>query len=762
MGKQNKMKRIIAILLSISIIIPCIRIYANAKEEYTFYKINIDAGNGAIGEKAIVQSGEIYISADSFSKFTRFSFDKETKTFLIKGQKLKKALKYVVIDIDKKRMFVSGTKFYDLTNLFEIDGKLYLPFCQMLPVLNADIYEVNDEVIFISNHKLSLSEVLYDFNITDYYFNIASEFYNMDWAALLTIVPNYIWDTVVDVRFDRLDILYDSGDYNDYKHAFSDFLSDDNLYLKAMAENTSIIDSTISFFNEANNTSKKLKSVYGWIEASGKTKISSEKGGKLLDSLKAYYDSGDLRIDNLKGLNDAWTKGKISFGDYIKILTYAYTYATQIEDNRKMLSAVYDIGSKTDKNESSRKAAKQVYDLYGDNIIPALHKELATIITSDTLENLSPIGIYTATAKVAGVVLETFMPFNPGDVAKLPVYSDIVLSASSKYSSYDTSTDKSTENLRLSLLLCMIASKKCYEVMADLFDDDSTYYKNKIKKIEQLIMGLYITEENTEFDSFEHFDSFKEKNLSKIKNLLGNLTVYKDFLNEVEVGVYLHNIRDTLYNEFIIHKIDENALSFSVNFYRLFSIDNATSEIFESSGVFSEKTGSTEVCFTGHIEFIDNKTISLKFDTPITYLEDDEYIFHYFGTEQDYTSKTTKDILLMTNTKKGWRQITTPNTGEFNELLTNSYYLKFNKDNSYTGWISKEKGLDNTEITRFDGTYYIRDGVLCLDKNSYDIYAYRSGKSTLTLKAKGKYVNDFSGEYTLCSDEYYEYLIESG
>ena len=270
------MRRLLAILLCVAILLPCVCVGVNAKEDYTFYKINIDAGSGTIGEKAIVKDGEIYISADSFSNYTRFSFDDETKTFLIKGQELKKAFKSVVIDIEKKRMLVSRKKFFELSDCFKIEGELYLPMCQMLPVLNADIYEVKDNTIYISNNKLSLAEVLYDFDISDYYFNISAEFYDMDWAALLTIVPNYVWDTVVNVRFDRLDILYNSGEYNDYKDAFSDFLSDDNLYLKAMAKDASAIDSTVEFFNKTNSTAKEMKSVTGWVAAAGTSEISSE------------------------------------------------------------------------------------------------------------------------------------------------------------------------------------------------------------------------------------------------------------------------------------------------------------------------------------------------------------------------------------------------------------------------------------------------------------------------------------------------------
>ena len=524
------MKKALALLLAIAILLPCLCIDVNAEEQHTFCSVRIDAGNGTVCEKVVIQDGEIYIPAAHFSRYTRFAYDEETHLFLVKGQEMKKAFKFVQIDVSKKGMFVSGKSFFALSDCFEAEGELYLPLCQMLPVLNADIYEVKDNVICIANNQLSLAEVLYNFDISDYYFNMSAEFYDMDWAALLTVVPNYVWDTVVNGRFDRLDVLFDSGEYNDYKDAFSDFLSDDNLYLKAMAQDASVLDSVVDFFGAANDTAKKLKSVYGWVEAAGEANITSQEGGKLLDALKTYYDSGALNTDDLKGINDAWSAGDLSFGDCVEILTYVYTYATQVEDNRHMLDAVYNVESAIVQKETARKAAKQVYDLYGKNVIPALCKEIATNVAGDTIQNLSPIGIYTATAKVAGTIIESlFVPYEPGDVAKLPVYSDIVLTALSKYRSKGTATDEDTQDLRLSLLLCMIASKKCYEIMADVFAQDKSYYEGKISEIERMIMGLYIVADNVTFDSVEHFEEYRETNLKKIAdgNVTGNAEEYR-------------------------------------------------------------------------------------------------------------------------------------------------------------------------------------------------------------------------------------------
>lgn len=516
------MRRLLVVLLCFSILLPCICISVKADKDYTFYNININSGSGIIAQKAIVQDSEIYIPATSFSSYTRFAYDEENNLFLIKGQELKKTFKTVKIDINKKRMLVSGTHLYELSDCFEIEGELYLPLCQMLPVLNADICKVENDVICIANNELSLAEVLYDFDISEYYFNLSSEFQNKTWATSLTIIPNYILDTVVNVRFDRLDIVFGSGKYNDYKNAFSDFLSEDNLYLKAMAQEENIIDETITFFNKANSTAKNMRTAYKWVETAGETKISSETGGMLLESLQAYYNSGDLDTDDLKQLNDAWNEdvfhhGTLSFGNCIELMNYTYTYATLVEDNRQMLNAVYDVDGKVSKKENDRRAAQRIYDLYGEDVAPALVSEIVRNIASDELENLSPIGIYTATAKVAGTALKLVMPFSFEGIASLPTYSDVVLTASSKYLSYDTTTDKSTENLRLSLLLCMIASKKCFETMDDVLDKNNSYYKSKIEKIDRLIMGLYITAENTTFDSFEHFEEYRKTNLKKIE-----------------------------------------------------------------------------------------------------------------------------------------------------------------------------------------------------------------------------------------------------
>ena len=524
------MKRFLSFLLCVIMLLSNFYVVANAEEEQCFYRIKIDAGSGVITEKALVQDKEIYIPAKNFSNYTRFSFNEESKMFLIKNQELNKSFKSVVVDTENKRILVSGTKIINLTNIFVVNETIYLPLCQMLPILNADIYTVKDNVIYISNNKLSLAEILYNFDISDYYFNLSTEFDDMKWAALLTIVPNYVWDTLVNIRYDRLDIAYNSGEYNDYKDIFSEFIAEDNLYLKAMAKKKETVSHIIDFYNGANEFMKDSKSIYDWVDEAGKTDISSETGGALLEFLQLDFDSERIKDEEIYSISEAWTKGKISFSDCIELINYIYKYQTVTNDNKNMLEAVYDLDFVISDDEPARKAAKHIHDLYSKNFIPALFEEIATEIATDNIKNLNPIGLYTATAKLAGILIEKVMPFKPGDVANLPIYADIVLSSSYKFHSLDTSTDESTNNLRCSLLFCLTASKKCFEIMREAMGDSSTYYDNKIEKIEKLIIALYIAEENTEFDSFEHFDEYRKNNIQKL-----NKALFYDNLSDMAV-----------------------------------------------------------------------------------------------------------------------------------------------------------------------------------------------------------------------------------
>ncbi len=764
------MKRLLSLILSIILVLPCIVV--NAEENQKFYSVNFDIGNGAISKKVIIKNEEIYLAANDFSDITRYSPNEDGTLFLVKGQELKKAFKSVVINKKDKKILVSGTHQFDLTDYFEIEGSTYLPLSQMLPILNAEIYEVKDNTIYISNNKLSLAEVLYDFDIADFYFNMSTEFNDSAWLTSWFIVPNYILNTIVDVRFDRLDIITHTGDYKDYKDIFSEFLADDNLYLKAKAQEDEVIGTTIDFFTKSNSTAKDMKDVYDWVEAAGETEIDSKTGGALLDSLKAYYDSGELKANDLKGLNDAWTKGDISFADCIEAVSYIYTYMNQVEDNRKMLDAVYNVTTSVSSNDAERKAAKQVYNLYGDKVIPAISQEIIEKVADDVVKDyINPIAIYTAIAKVAGVVLENVLPFSPSDISKLTLYSNTVLSASSKYYGYDTSTDNSTENLRLSLLLCLTASKKCFSIMDEVAkgtNSDDKYYENKIDKIEQLIMGLYIASDNLKLDSFEHYGDLKLQNLKILENsnILENLEEFVSNSNQVSLDntYWQLSFGQTLGSSYIARFNEDGTMlacclgscTFSSGSYK-YENDNLYITLKDANIDYDDAT-----FVSNDLGFVSDKQYPMQVGTDYYRIQcaEKDIFMEYYNKYYKQNSSSTSNVS---------SQITNTTSSQSDNLVKLGKYKGFwvgVDENGYGYIILKEGGIFQIETNVDHTSGEIIDKINTtgtFTATEYEaIYpdGSKSKVTTLTLYIDGREFAVYEGDYDCFTDQWsgYEYV----
>lgn len=532
------MKRMIALCLVFAFLLPTVCVASGAEDEPVFYRIQISAGEGIQAEKAIVRDGEIYIPAESFDKYTRYEYGKDKHSFVIKGQDAKRAFKALYVDVDNKRVNVSGKKVVGLSDCFEYGGSLYLPFCQMLPLLDADIFGVSNGVIQVSNPVITMADVLYHFNIEDVYFDYSKEFLDSPLLASLYVVPAYIFDTVVNSKYGRLDVVSHSGDFKEYKEIFSELLADNNLYLQAKAYRPSGLQDIIDSYKVVGSDQESLKTLFDWIEIAGKN-ADKAQGDALFELLASAYGLDDYKHNFLREINETWHEGKFGFAECVSAAAYLCTYVTIIDDNRNMLKAVYNTDGKVGAAEYDRKAAKHVCDLYGDNVGKAVFDELAMKYAGEITEKLlNPIAIYTNTAQVAGVLFEEFLPYSYSDVARLPLYAEVISSAKAGFNQNEMFTDKGAEAKRLSLLLCLMASRKAFMIMRAGSDYSSyDYYDERIGVLESYIKLLYLLGDNTEFDSFEHFEEHYRENLKKIggiefkkypaslpKNSIGNLT----------------------------------------------------------------------------------------------------------------------------------------------------------------------------------------------------------------------------------------------
>ena len=514
-------KRIFALILSFLLVISLLPVAALADEEPQLYKVCIDAGTGVFTEQAIFSEGEIYIPAVSFGKYTRYNFHPDINTFLVSGQEFGKAIKRVTVQPDKKSLTVE-TKRIKLTDCFTVDGILYLPLCQMMPILNADILAVEQGVILISNNGLSMAELLYDFSLNDYAYNMNEEFFGN--AGLLAgyYLPGYVFDSVTNFRFDRLDFIADTGQYRDYRDIFSEYLKDDSLYLQAM-ERHDDPGLLLNIVTSLNSESEKLNDMMDWIEKAEEYNGSFLAEDKLIEFMQDgtkysdYFDSYDVDILSTTRVIHSDEVG-ISLAEYMELVDYLYTWFNHVEDHFEMLDAVYDFSSGWDMDNVQRRGAQTVYDLYGSAEWKGMMAELSEKAFEKALDKTSfgsELALYQLTASVSGELWELVIPGDTGDVSSLPLHAGIVNSAVSSAQAGSFRTEETVNDYRLSLLLTMLASRKCFEIMADTADAYGSYagdYHAKIEKLEAMIQGLYLVAENAPFDAYENFDDFAEKN----------------------------------------------------------------------------------------------------------------------------------------------------------------------------------------------------------------------------------------------------------
>ena len=178
------MKQLISLLLCFALCLSFMpNIYAT---EYDYVKIQIDAGNGILTEKAIVQDEDLYLPADFYSEVTRFTFYEDQSQFLIDGQSNDNATLKIEVNTKENALVISPIKEVKLSTIIEANDSIYLPLSTMLPVLHADVAEILDGIIYIANNDLSLWELLYSFDIEAYLFDYAAEFADNIWLGKLS------------------------------------------------------------------------------------------------------------------------------------------------------------------------------------------------------------------------------------------------------------------------------------------------------------------------------------------------------------------------------------------------------------------------------------------------------------------------------------------------------------------------------------------------------------------------------------------------
>lgn len=387
----------------------------------------------------------------------------------------------------------SGTKFATIENIsfskaHTANNKLYLPIEEILPLLDAKVEITSDGIAHIYKNPVPLYQVLFSCSNLDLY-----EF-DKDYFVLNDVVnaTGLIVDSILGFRFDRLDFVTNSGAIKDYSNIFKKLLTDNETYLAAFDQKETPVDKAMKLISD---------SAADLDDAIGGTKMVLDMAEYMTTS--SEHDTYKTFSNEVKqfGSNTAFAEGAI------KVVKYANVYYNQVDDHRNMLNAVYSGGS-----SPADVAANQIYNLYSKDMAGKvtsaatsvlrdyITKEMSGAITKGY--GLTPYKI--AFSSVNLVIPDAVKEFS--SAAEMYFLDKVVEDAydvcKNRLSNmkYD---EKSLENLRLSLIMFLVASKRGHESygtghegLVHLIDSTLEELYLAADSVECVAKGYYVTKKN--------------------------------------------------------------------------------------------------------------------------------------------------------------------------------------------------------------------------------------------------------------------------
>lgn len=429
----------------------------------------------------------------STGNFTEFSI-----------QKLAQEYGVTIREIEEGNSFVNNS-FSIFSSEFSdqiiYNDELYLPICELLPLINAQITICDDGGLYIRPNCMSLSQALYDVDIGLLIFDADNDIACEGFVSK----SSYILNTIFDLRFDRLDFVNNSGTVADYEHIFKALLADNQAYLSIydgeVTPTEQATDRLSEFLTESDTVWKQLDVSQNIFEAMGVAK-------DLYPELKLLYGNNSVTMPATGYALDG----------AIKLLDYYNAYQNQIDDHRMMLSAVYDYDAK--ENSPARQAAQNIQALYGNDVANQF-MSATTIAFREILIQEVPKGIvqkamlpFTAANELTKLAtpdsfetIQNFALIYAMDAASQKAY-DVYMSR--KYSKdYDA---EALNQLRLSVMMALISSRYAYSTVWD-----DSY--EKIEEIDAVLQKIYLAADGVECDSSDYY----LKKLKELKSLVRKL-----------------------------------------------------------------------------------------------------------------------------------------------------------------------------------------------------------------------------------------------
>lgn len=479
----------------------------------------------------IDDTGIVYFSTALIEGYTSYTYH-ETERVFREYDKAETAsggfTKAITILKDEQAAFVRAYK-QPLVHIFTWKDSLYLPAHQILPLMEMYCTE-EDGSFVLERAPLSVAEAFRNLNMDDLYFDAAHEFAGKAWANLIEVGSAMFFDSFRNFRLDRLVGL---GTRKDYRAAVQDYVTDREGYEAALEEmsapggepddansekdpdsaqnNETDKDRTIgSIMDDTYGTAKSIKSVAGIPMTLVKFahNMMENTGG-----LDIFYNV--IPEDVYQNMSSVWK----TVGDVFTGVDIAMNYALMVEDNVNMIAQVYPKVLEKTGGDLKTSALRSVYQNYSDITGGNMMKELVEETLPSKLEDtaLSSISNEVMIAKLTGMVMDKYVSVlgvtASDDMALLNHH--IILTNDAKEAFKEAFrfsgvpyNAENIERMRLTALMTLLSSKKCFEIIRDnnkLNEEIVGYCDSRIKNITEYIVYCYELAYVQLYDGIEYF-----------------------------------------------------------------------------------------------------------------------------------------------------------------------------------------------------------------------------------------------------------------
>ena len=761
------MKRVIALLLCLSFVLSFSNISVFAEgENYKFARIKVTANKKDYYETVIVDDDTLYMATESIAKYATYNTSKHKLFFMRRDQDdVNKAFKLAYYNESDNTLHVKlGMTWKTIKNVKckVYQDSYYLPIHMVFPYLDS-VVSTDKKSLIIESDRIALSDALYDYDHLDYYFNMSSEFADSALLATGLYLPSYLFDTstkIFDWKALAGRLLGVSGNENDYLAAFESIVLDNKVYLKTISCNPNNMDEIYAIIDEDIALGKI------WDNAR-----------EIDEFINTTFEIGDSSYDFLQ-----FFKGFKEFKEYYDLVKLVYNYLNMSQDHYDMIKTVYSkdvLKANNSFEKKEYKAGKKAALLYSDSFT-SVSKAIIDFTNSKKMDAALEGTIWDEMVDATGAVLKFTLKLGYTEkVPLLPYYASIMnssMSASTEYNMRMVDSKYAENQMRLSEILYLLSSVKCYEVMLDVYEryNDKNYvssYQSQINRINARLTLLYQANSHSDSDNFEHWNYNDES--KAIKKAIKSMSVkgvseeeiktksLADWKWIVEPSVEADDIQPVLYDDYYV---DDNGV-IHYNTWRLQAYDKIS--IIQKNGKYGLVAyNGMDICDTkfSHIGFIVNGRKYYNLTSNTNYV-----IFKHYQTEKSkegtqkrhpatsvywvkdlnglYTAKYNDTMIYYDSQAKYSETIAVPFVEKVNKISNYSYEIA-NKD----GYVLVNNGIIVTNQHYEDGGVY-SDGVIPMKLNGKWGYLDQSGKQILPFEfdsideSNGRYAYNASNGY---------------